>query len=705
MSLKNLGVKTKLYVLGAILAIFGMGLAGFVFYQSHSLVAQMDQEKRCLKVADPLYEILIELQSAKMNNKALSLGDNTAKDALMNDFSNMDKILNHLKILERKYGKALGMGKSFDNFLTMYNKLQEDSTHLTPEQVSDRYDALSQFLIDKLIIRDCYIRGKLIDDPSFADTTAITGFFLNQPHVILKVGGVKERTLELLTLSQSQNTNTATTTTNATSTPSNQKRISKLVSQINSLLDGAKEHIHYACLFYNESARVSKFYNDIHIAANNYKTFINNKLSPVVDDIVNNPQNASMYQSQFNEISKEASKLGENLARNVVHTLEKSVNIRNAKARTKMYISMVLVLIGIGISFYFVYLTIKSINTNTKILEDVSDKFKEGHLNIEANVEYNDEIGKAVENLLDGIKTTHKILEDMRNAISKMGALDFTQDVQTEAKGDFLEIKNDINNSLQALRSLLKAITESVIKLGTSMEETSATTNTLALDNKSLNDQINALANSIEEISATISSIASSMLDTKNTVNKLFDAVNNGKSSIQKAIEDAAYMNDLGKKAVNIVDSILFITEQTNLLALNAAIEAARAGEAGRGFAVVADEVKKLAEKAGQLAKDVSGTISDIIKGVNSTVESTQSVDKYYKDIEDLTSNVQNASQAVSTAIEEQNATISMISNSMIDVRTFSDKLSAAIEELSATARSLAEVAQELKNEVSKFKF
>jgi methyl-accepting chemotaxis protein len=350
--------------------------------------------------------------------------------------------------------------------------------------------------------------------------------------------------------------------------------------------------------------------------------------------------------------------------------------------------------------FIFGMTVIRSISDGLKILNTVADEFKNGKLSVQADICYNDEIGKGIKNLLEGITAANSILQDIKSTIERMSHLDFTKNVEADAAGDFKVIKDSINTSLSTLKHLLKTMAESIVNA----EESHAIVSALAIDNKNLNNQINALANSIEEISATISSIASNMTDTKTTVNKLFETVNKGKAAIEQAQNDADTMNELAKKAVSIIDSILFITEQTNLLALNAAIEAARAGEAGRGFAVVADEVKKLAEKAGGFAKNVSDIISDITKGVNSTVKSILIVGDYYKDIENYTNNVQESSQSISSAIEEQSATISMLSNSMLDVKAFSNKLASVIEKLSVTAKSLNEVAQRLRNEVSDFK-
>jgi len=188
------------------------------------------------------------------------------------------------------------------------------------------------------------------------------------------------------------------------------------------------------------------------------------------------------------------------------------------------------------------------------------------------------------------------------------------------------------------------------------------------------------------------------MISTKEAINKLFEIIKDGSTKLEKTVSSAELMEKTSQEINVIVENILYITEQTNLLALNAAIEAARAGEAGRVFAVVADEVKKLAERTGNFAKNISDMINNITKGIENTTSAI-------REIENKSKVVQEASETVTTAAEEQNATVASLAQNMISIREFSDKLSTATEELFATFNQLAKVAEELKQEMSKFKF
>ncbi len=301
--------------------------------------------------------------------------------------------------------------------------------------------------------------------------------------------------------------------------------------------------------------------------------------------------------------------------------------------------------------------------------------------------------------------------------VKKVADGDLRETVNLDTKDEIGVLGGAIDAMVLNLRRIVGSILTGAQSLAAASEQISASSEEIASGNASQANSAQTISELFKELSSAIHSVAQNTELASELSDKAIDVAKDGGAIIQSSMDSMnavsgkmSLLEDDSQKIGDIIEVIEDIADQTNLLALNAAIEAARAGEQGRGFAVVADEVRKLAERSSEATKQITGIIKGMqentkqsVAAVHDSAELSRKTGESFRQIAGMVNDAGHKVSEIAAASEEQAAQASTVQEAVESISAATEEAAAASQETAATAQSLSALAQDLQRSVAIF--
>jgi methyl-accepting chemotaxis protein len=348
------------------------------------------------------------------------------------------------------------------------------------------------------------------------------------------------------------------------------------------------------------------------------------------------------------------------------------------------------------------FLMARSISRPLKKMVFILKDIGEGDLTRRLEAHSKDEIGDMTHSFnttLDKIRGLVLLIREKAQSLSQTGT-DLSLNM-----GNTAAAINEITANIQSMKTQVSNQSSGVKDAGQAMANINTHISSLNAQIEKQAESVSQSSSAIEEMLANIQSVTNTLVNNADNVRNLAESSGVGRAGLE---EVAAAIQGIARESEGLleINAVMEnIASQTNLLSMNAAIEAAHAGEAGRGFAVVADEIRKLAESSGEQSKTISGVLKKIKNSIDTITQSTNEVLKKFEAIDSGVRTVSDQEENIRNAMEEQGEgskqildAVGRLNEITGKVKESSEKMNSSSKEVIEASRTLESITQEITN-------